>query len=448
MTIRKYWLILILGVAVLSISLNSLILSTLTDRYFQDYLEESYDRHLGQIINYSETVLESQDISLQVVSMNLAGHLTDPITGIKLYTAQGEILVEVDHKDTPSRMAHMMSQRGLEETKHYDILVAGEKVGVLSITSQAITANTLVARKFKSSLLVNSLIAFLLVSGILLVMGLYISKKMSLSLMETAKMTSQIQQGDDFTSKTTMIHEINAIRNGLKDLNSRLKLKSRSRKVLIDSMIHQSQTPLTIIQSHLEAIEDGVISLDVAHMKVLQAQVNNLNQVISNMGDAIETEREKEAPSLEDFSISAALKEIQSGLKKQFNLKDIGLDLECSGQDSVYTDKYRISQSVFNLLVNAYKYTQPGGRVSLKAISEPTSLMIRVEDTGQGIQEEDLDHIFKAYYRGQGSQDTRGDGLGLYIVKTNIEELGGQVAVKSILNEGSSFSLHVPITRN
>ena len=88
MSIRKLWLIVLTLVAALSIAINALILTSLTDRYFRTYLSETYDEHIDQMITYVVGSLKEETISLRQMAIELESHLDDPIVKIKLYGPQ------------------------------------------------------------------------------------------------------------------------------------------------------------------------------------------------------------------------------------------------------------------------------------------------------------------------------------------------------------------------
>jgi signal transduction histidine kinase len=95
---------------------------------------------------------------------------------------------------------------------------------------------------------------------------------MSASLRDTAKIASDIQLGEISSVKGTSIKEINAIRESLEELDTRLRLKQKSRKILVDQLVHQTRTPLTILKSHLEAIEDGLVAVDEEEIRIFQKE--------------------------------------------------------------------------------------------------------------------------------------------------------------------------------
>ena len=106
-------------------------------------------------------------------------------------------------------------------------------------------------------------------------------------------------------------------------------------------------------------------------------------------------------------------------------------------------DEQRLMQVMMNLLHNAVRHTLPGGIVIVGLSSQPDNVVIKVQDTGEGIRPDDLPHIWERFYRGQ-SQAGGGTGLGLALVKELTEAMGGAVAVESTLGEGSCFMVSLP----
>jgi signal transduction histidine kinase len=109
---------------------------------------------------------------------------------------------------------------------------------------------------------------------------------------------------------------------------------------------------------------------------------------------------------------------------------------------SVHADSERLMQAVANLIANALKFTPSGGSIAVTASARSDEVEVAVADTGRGIAEQDLSHIFDRYWHTRGSQ--AGAGLGLAIAKGIVEAHGGRIAVDSTLGVGSRFSLLLP----
>jgi signal transduction histidine kinase len=339
-----------------------------------------------------------------------------------------------------------MHNVGQVVVEQYPIENDGLVLGVINITRTSSAENSFVAKMFKASLVRNSILSVVIAIFISVIIGYFISKKMSLALKETADLARDIQAGEIRIPKPTTIKEVVSIRESLDHLNSRLKLKQKSRKVLIDQLIHQSRTPLTVLKSHLEAMEDGLIDMNNQEISICQDQIDNIEAIISNMSGMIDANRETDDLAIDEFDFQPLISQIKEGLKAQFDKKDILFEQITHEKVMMETDKYKLSQAIYNVLTNAYKYTNPGGNVRVSYIVNEGNLFLKIQDTGIGIKEEDLEKIFTAYYRSDDAVITKGEGIGLYIAKENIERLNGTITVTSKKGTGSTFVIKVPLS--
>lgn len=451
MTIKKLWLIILIFIAIISIGINALILTSLTDKYFKDYLAENYEKHVNQVIEYTKTALLEKNVSFKQMSIELEAHLNDPIIGIKLYSKNSELLAEVNahyHLGNENMMNGKMMKKfmnkGQQEIEQYKITDNGNLIGILHVTKYNSAQNSVIARMFKSSLIMNSIYSMLIALLISALIGIFVSKKMSKELIETANLANDIQAGVNNISKKSFIIEISGIRESLDELNTRLKIKQKSRKELIDQLMHQTRTPLTILKSHLEGIEDGIIEMNEEEIIIWQNQINNITEIIENMSGMIDGNKENNEMSIEEFEINYLINQIVNGLKPQFNKKNIKLKILTNEKILMKTDQYKLSQIIYNLLTNAYKYTETNGKVELSYTINEKTIIIKIQDTGIGIENEEIDKIFRAYYRSDDVYQIKGEGIGLYVVKENLKLLEGNISVESKKGIGSSFILKIP----
>lgn len=452
MTIRKLWLLLLILVAVVSVIINAAVLSVLTNRYFKDYLTENYENHFNQIVEYSKQALKTEDLSIAQMKIEMETHLDDPIIRIKLYDEEGTIIVDVGN-DTGvlpmmmgGRMMPMMESGYTvadQESDSYEITEGGKTVGYLSITRYSSIGDSVNTRRFKASLLLNSLISTVIVIILAVIIGIFISKRMSRDLMSTAKLAQDISLGTDTETIKTNIEEIRIIRQSLTALKNRLKLKNKSRKVLVDELIHQTRTPLTILKTHLEGYSDKVIEMTPEEVKVLENQIEDISSIISNMSNIIDVEKDIEILNIEEFELSRLLQQIVNGLKVQFSNKKISLTVTCEEKYTLKTDKYKLSQAIYNILTNAYKFTGENGLVSIDYSIDNDRIRIEIKDTGIGMNEDEISMIFDAYYKGNSLK--AGDGLGLFITKENLNKINSTITVSSKPGDGSTFTIRGPI---
>jgi len=450
LTIRRQWLLALAMIAVVAISINSAVLSLLTNQFFLSYNEQVYSTHLEQIDKIAENALSQGDLSPAQIAVQLESHLDDPIIGIRLYDAEGVLVASADYDELRrygmmNGMMSRMMQRGSEETDSITIAHEGVILGAVHIIRYSALNYSAGSVMFQIALLKNSLISFIVVLMICTVIGVHISKKLTRDLGNAATQALSIDMGEDVTYTLSKIKEIRIIQASLETLQKRLKIKQVARKRVVDELVHQTRTPLTILRTHLEAMEDGITAMSEEEIKICQAQVDSISSTILNMSTLIDAEKSSVAVHAEEFDIHALLSQIIRGMNVQFEKKKIDLKLSGSAKVSVLADKNKLSQSIYNLLTNAYKFTEPNGKVDVSYEVLEDCLSIHIKDSGIGIAKEDLVHVFDAYYQGHAGKTMSGDGLGLYVAKENLEQMGGTIRVLSDLGQGSEFVMTLPV---
>jgi len=452
MTIRKQWMLALVVSAALSVVVNSLVLNVRINRYFIDYSTENYNTHISQVVQFSTEALSTDGYTPDQLAMQLTSHLNDPITRIRLYRADGQLLSDVSaSRPMMGMMRYGMASRMIgtsaEEIDSIDIEKDGALLGKLMVTRYSSIGNSIATQQFALSLISNSLLSFGIVFALSLILGYFLSKRMSKDLIQTSEQAVNIDLGQEMRYPKSRVPEIRTIQDSLETLQTRLKLKQTSRKKRIDELVHQTRTPLTILRTHLEGFQDGVIQFTPEEVKTCESQIENLSSIITNMSGLIDAEKEIGEVRSTTVEISALVRQITVGLKAQFDQKSIGLESTNHAKISVQTDPYRLSQAVYNLLTNAYKFTPSGGRVSIAYDVIDKELVLSVQDTGIGIPPDEQARVFEAYYRGNNTGSTSGEGIGLYLAKENLQQIGGRIEVASKPGHGSTFTIHLPVSR-
>ena len=281
-----------------------------------------------------------------------------------------------------------------------------------------------------------------------IIIGIIISKKMSSDLINTAELANNIQIGVNGVTTKSSVFEITRIRESLEELNTRLKIKQKNRKELIDQLMHQTRTPLTILKSHLEGVEDGIIEMNEDEIDIWKNQIDNITVIIANMSGMIDANKENDDLVIEKFDVSQLINQIVSGISPQFLKKEILLNVLSHDKIFIETDQYKLSQIIYNILTNAYKYTENNGSVDIDYFVNNGNIYIEIKDTGVGISKDDIDKIFNAYYRSPEVLEINGDGIGLYVVNENLKLINGSIEVLSEINKGSTFIINLPLSLN
>jgi len=136
-----------------------------------------------------------------------------------------------------------------------------------------------------------------------------------------------------------------------------------------------------------------------------------------------------------------------AGLKPQYTKKGVSLNLLTGEKLILTTDRYMLSQAIYNIMTNAYKYTDEGGKVEIRYGMDDGRLGIEISDTGIGISDRDKEKIFNAYYSAEVDGIMVGEGIGLYVAAENLKQLGGRISVQSQIGKGSRFIIELPLDK-
>jgi len=236
---------------------------------------------------------------------------------------------------------------------------------------------------------------------------------------------------------------------------TREKEISQMKNDFVSHVSHELKTPLASITAYTEMLADGEADDEQTRKEfysVIQTQAKRLNRLIEDMLNISRIESglikvNKEAASL-TMLIEEQLQMIK-GCAEEKNVRVIGQKPIVF--DQVYIDRDMISQVIVNLLSNAVKYTPSGGSVTVKTEVDEIGQVARVSvtDTGVGIPEDEIDHVFEKFYRvNANKKQAKGTGLGLNLVKEIVEKVhGGRVFVRSKVGQGSTFGFELPLAR-
>ena len=233
---------------------------------------------------------------------------------------------------------------------------------------------------------------------------------------------------------------------------TRLRKLETLRSDFAANVSHELKTPLTVIRGFTETLKDGSISREDAgrFIDIISIESERLSRLIDDILLLSEIESTANAPaSVTD--LCEGVKEALLLLEKKARDKKMTLNINMAKQE-VWTkaEKDRIKQMAINLIDNAIKYTPSGGRVLVTVCEEDGAGILRVEDTGIGIPEENIPRLFERFYRVDKSRSRAlgGTGLGLAIVKHIVNLVGGQITVKSAVGNGSTFTVYLPLEKS
>ncbi len=233
--------------------------------------------------------------------------------------------------------------------------------------------------------------------------------------------------------------------NGMLD---RLQKASESQRRFVDYAAHEMKTPLTVIQGNLEVALQRSRSAE-EYRDVLVSNLGQVQRLIVLTRSLLTLARfagDRPPVDLVPLALEPLLSELIDDLTLVAEDRRIRLVLVQEPVRPVFGDAERLKQVFINLLDNALRYTDSGGTVTVRLRGSRKEVQVAIQDTGQGIAEEHLPHLFERFYRTDPARarDSGGHGLGLPIVKEIAEAHHGSISVESEVGKGSVFTLTLP----
>lgn len=224
------------------------------------------------------------------------------------------------------------------------------------------------------------------------------------------------------------------------------------RRNLTADIAHDLRTPLAVLRSEIEGMQDGVVATDEASLTRLHAEVMMLSRLVDDLRTLSLAEAGELSLHLTHTAIEPLLQRVVAAFARRAAQADVVLELSPIADNlSATLDEDRLTQVLGNLLDNALRYAAPG-RVELGAETVRRGIKIWVRDHGPGLSPETLARVFERFYRGDAARtrkhpgdngDTGGSGLGLAIAKATIEALGGKLEATNHSAGGAVFTLYL-----
>ncbi len=244
-------------------------------------------------------------------------------------------------------------------------------------------------------------------------------------------------------------NEFASLAAAFNSMSERLEQLDKSRSQFVSNASHELKTPLSTIKILIETLlyQDPMDpGMAKEFLTDVNKEIDRLNRIVSDLLTLVNIDSGMKM-NLVNLDIGALL---QEQVKRLGPLaRENGIELDCAAKETleVNGDMLKLQQVIYNIIDNAIKYTPRGGEVHCSLARSGKKAVIRVSDTGVGIPEEDLPHIFDRFYRVDKarSRETGGTGLGLSIVKQFVLLHGGTIDAASELGKGTTFTIELPL---
>ena len=243
--------------------------------------------------------------------------------------------------------------------------------------------------------------------------------------------------------------EIGQLATAFNNMADSLSGSESMNRSFVANVSHELKTPMTTIAGFIDGILDGTIPPERQshYLHIVSDEVKRLSRLVRTMLNLSRIDNGELKLRPNDFDISEAVLSTGLTFEKSIDEKENDIrGLDTLQPMQVHGDEDLLHQVVYNLVENAVKFTNTEGYISFNVSDSIDRIVVTIENSGSGIQSDELPLVFEKFYKTDKSrsQDKNGMGLGLYLVRTIIKLHGGDISVSSVVNEYTRFSFYIP----
>ncbi len=410
-------------------------------RYYDDY----FSGVLGNLATMNETVIILTDENGEIISHSETATRT-------------RILLENIPKNEFSQMLS-----GSTSTKHSSLSgLYGERhinysYPVLSDTGMLeglILISTPIAgvQSFLSELIKTMVISFLWITLAAVVVSIFISERITSPLKELEKAAKSYSHGnfDVQVAETGVDNEVAALAGAFNEMSKVIKENEMQRRSFLGSVSHDMRTPMTSIAGFVDGILDGTIPPEKQeyYLKIVSAETHRLSRLVNSLLDITRIQSGERKFNMAEFDLCELLRLVLISMEAQIEAKNLEIEFDpCADKCTVFADSDGIHQVAYNIIHNAIKFTDDGGKIKISIDKyEGKKYLVTIYNTGKGMKKEELPYVFDRFYKADPSRglDKSGAGLGLFIVKTILGSHGQKIWVESEEGKYCAFKFTLP----
>jgi signal transduction histidine kinase len=328
----------------------------------------------------------------------------------------------------------------------HPIIQSGNFKGAFFVLASVGGINESIA-KVRDLLILSGVGAFFLALGFTFV----VSRKMSDPLIAMEKATRQMTKGDlDIRLNVPSGDEIGSLAKAINDLAYELNRYRTNQREFFADISHELRTPISYLHGYAQVLRTGLYQTEEEksqYLKIIEDEANRLIQLINDLFDLSKMEEGRIDLHIDSVNVGEIAENALSKIKMEAENKGLSTNIQIQENlPLIEADGLRMEQIFINLLNNAVRYTEKGS-INVEVDFDHNNVKIVIADTGIGIPERELSHIFERFHRVEKSRsrDFGGTGLGLAIVKNLVEIQNGSISVNSQVGKGTKFEISFPV---
>ena len=300
---------------------------------------------------------------------------------------------------------------------------------------------------------------FLLAAMISLLISVTLSYALTYRISKPLKAMNEVAMklaSGDFSKRVNTddnnIGEIRELITTFNDMAEAIENSEENQRAFTASIAHELRTPMTSIIGFIDSILDGTVPKEKAgeYLEICLSEARRLSKLVAELMDVSTLENGNTALEMVPFDINECIRRQIVKFQDRISEKKLEISVEFYEEECIcLCDKDAVTRVCINLLDNAIKFADEDGFIKIKVTPHSGKAYITIENSGAGIPERDLKHVFDKFYKTDKSRglDKKGIGLGLYLVKNLLSLHGENISVESTENEFTRFTFTLPVSK-
>lgn len=437
-SIYTKFVFIITGILFLSSAIAFAVMSGFTVQLMYDPLASMMQKKVDEldmlVDNYEFTPSDLSEITgNSFMSVKFYGDAQQLIEANPTISSEGVLDIENGKRETylPEKILH-------QKTSLYMITkIDGHWVMIQPVFNSDIFEH--IGKSLRTALLLSMLITIVLV--------LIVLKQIVKPMKRLTEATKQVAIGNfDVQVKQTTHDEVGILVMNFNKMTQELKNNEYLKKDFVSSVSHEFKTPIASISGFAKIIQSKDIDEGTRreYIQIIIDETERLSKLSSNLLRLSSLENQAIIEKTHHFSLDEQIRRVILLLEHNWSNKELELDLDLEALD-FQGDEELLQQVWINLIDNAIKFSETGGILSIKVNLVDQAANVEIRDSGKGMDECTVARIFEKFYQGDVAHKTDGNGLGLSIVKRIVDLYEGEIACSSILGQGTTFTIKLPL---
>ncbi len=324
----------------------------------------------------------------------------------------------------------------------------GDVIGAVSVSRPIPEHEKVRYDLFK--ILLMSMVIILITS---LVLSYVLAKRFSVPLKNISKATKEFAKGNfsvrvDEQARNSDIYEVAELAEAFNNMAAEIEKSEEVKNMFISDVSHELRTPMTTIGGFVSGMLDDTIPQEKQreYLEIVYKEITRLSRLVNTFLDITRLRSDKMILSKVKFDINELIRICIIGFEHKIDDKNIDVELELESDSCMaYADKDSITRVMTNLLDNAVKFTDVGGKITISVKTKQQEVIVSVKNTGAGIVKEQRNMIFERFYKADKSrsENTEGTGIGLYLVKSILVAHDKDITVDGKEGEYAEFKFRL-----